>query len=130
MNKTYLAVLAAVALLVAGALWYTRTPEDASIPQNTGLAQYAYTCDRDMAFLLSPSEDMSAILISPIPGAAYPPLATLTDSPTDTGRRYRSAELEFQGRGEMVTLYDVIQGDTYTCEPHAKPDEAPLNWGD
>lgn len=132
MKTSHLVLIVAVLALIGGAVWYTRTPSTApSSVENTGdMGEYAYTCTNNVSFVMSPSSDMSTITISPVAGSVYPPTSILSDSPTDTGRRFRGEEFEFHGQGETVTLYVVDSGTTYTCNPQPKPDEAPFNFGD
>lgn len=136
MNKTYIVLFVAIVVAAAAALWYTRTPD--VVPEVTSGASseepdfgsYAYTCEGDVAFIMTASTDMSTIRIEPVKGMAYPAVSVLADSPTDTGRRFRSAEYEFHGQGERVTLYDIALEKSYNCVPQSKPDEAPFNFGD
>ncbi|MHB1086898.1 MAG: hypothetical protein ACYCZ0_04085 [Minisyncoccota bacterium] len=136
MNKTYIALFVGIIVVAAGALWYTRTPDVAqevlsgASSEEPNLGSYAYTCEGDIAFIMTASSDMSSIRIEPVKGMTYPAVTVLADSPTDTGRRFRSAEYEFHGRGESVTLYDVALQKSYSCMPQSKPDEAPFNFGD
>lgn len=130
MRTRYIALAVGVIVLAGAAVWYTRddsgTPED--MPLTYG--EYAYTCDSGVEFMLTLSPDFNSVTIQPVVGAAYPTESRLFESPTDTGRRYRSGEYEMHGQGERVTLYDTATQKTYSCEPQPKPDEAPLNFGD
>lgn len=135
MNRAYIALFVAVLAVVAGVFWYTRTPNtpESSIggaSEEPMLGTYTYTCDDDVAFLVTLSSDMSSLRIEPVIGMTYPEISVLADSPTDTGRRFRSADYEFHGKGEAVTLYDVQTQVMRSCIPQSKPDEAPLNFGD
>lgn len=128
----YIAFLVAIAAVAAGALWYTKNPSGESAPRYTesNWGAYAYTCDKGVEFIMTPAADVLSITIEPTQGMSFPPKSTLADSPTDTGRRFRNADLEFHGQGESVTLYSVKDDIMYTCAPQPKPDEPPFNWGD
>lgn len=131
MKARYLLLACAVLIVAFAATWYTRTPEDERINrQNLTFGEYAYTCDGGVEFMLTLSPELSAVTLQPVAGANYPRESVLTDSPTDSGRRFRSGEYELHARGETIALYDTASQRSYRCEPQPKPNEAPLNFGD
>lgn len=130
MSRAYIALILAVAVIIVGAVWYTRTPEESTSTQGGTFGSYPYTCDQNVQFVMTPSEDMGTITVEPVEGMAYPSASILADSPTDSGRRFKSGAFEFHGKGETVTLYDVAADKSYTCSPLPNPDEPPFNFGD
>lgn len=130
MNHTYAGFAIAVLIVVVGAVWYTRSPEEpGTIHGTVAEGSYAYTCNNNISFVMTPAADLSSIKIEPVTGMSYPPASVLADSPTESGRRFRGTDFEFHGLGESVTLYAAREGVTYSCTPQPKPNQPPFNWG-
>ncbi len=128
--KKYVAI--AVALVaVLGAGWYLMqnmgTSSLSSTANTSTLGTYAYECDEHVTFSITPSSDMSTIVIAPLAGS-YPESATLAHVPTNTGVRFEGGEgLVLVGVGEGVILGEG--DDALNCSPVAVPGEAPFNFG-
>lgn len=96
------------------------------------MGTYAYTCDSGMEFTMSPSADVSVVVLSPGTGASFGE-TTLAHTDSTAGARYEGGDpadggIVFVGAGEGVRL--TIGGATFTCNPVPNPDSPPWNWGD
>ncbi len=123
--------ISALLLIVALGLvaWYgwSHQPAPEGTPADV-MGAYAYTCDGDVAFLMTPSSDMNSIRIEPAPGRAYPPMSVLARAEASSGARFQGNGFVFQGRGETVHL--TFGSSTVACAPMQNSDEAPFNFGD
>jgi hypothetical protein len=97
MNK--LLTLIGILVIAAGG-WYAY--------QNVGgpgaePGSYAYQCDNDVQFSLTPAEDFSWVAISPGENATFLP-QTLSYRDNTMGPRYMGTDVEITGSGENVIL--------------------------
>jgi membrane-bound inhibitor of C-type lysozyme len=124
-----------IIILATGALYIfgIKPAEPAQSEASSDSAQeswgsYAYECDGGVAFTMTPSADMSAIVIAPAAGASYPASATLAKADASSGVRYEGGGYVFTGKGESVVL--TGSGESINCSPIPDPENAPFNFGD
>lgn len=130
MKATYIAFILAIVAVAVGALWYTHERNaigKAGVVPKDG--SYVFTCDRGVEFVLTPSDDLSRVTITPTPGTSALREAVLYESAAETGRRYRSEDLELQGLGHDVSIYITSSGITHACRQQPKSSSAPLDFG-
>lgn len=89
---------------------------------------YAYRCGDGTEFSMSPSANLSSILLVPATSVERIPRTILSKVPAETGVRYEGNGIVFAGRGETVTLTTASYSSN--CLPINLPDEAPFNFGD
>jgi hypothetical protein len=116
------------ALAVIGCIFYWWVYVKPSPQGETGgLGSYAYECDEHVAFVMTPSSDLSTISIKPS-NSSYPPASTLKRQVTNNGARYEGNGVVFVAHGEGVVLGE---GDSaVNCSPIESSTEAPFNFGD
>lgn len=89
---------------------------------------YGYRCGDGTEFTMSPTSDMSKILITPATSVERIAKTVLFHIQSTSGAKYESSGLSFLAHGETVQL--STKAFTTTCKPMQVPDEAPFNFGD
>lgn len=118
-----------VVIIVGSIGWYFFGDNIRNKPDSEGanLGTYAYECDEHVQFTITPSSDLQTIAIAPV-GGSYPPAATLSHKPTNTGARFEGESVVFVAHGETIILGE---GDSaIACSPVPSSTEAPFNFGD
>lgn len=92
------------------------------------LGTYGYRCGEGTEFTMSPSSDMSRLLIMPVTSVERIPEMIMQKAVSQTGARYEKDGFSFHAQGETV----VLEGSSFStaCLPIHLPDEAPFNFGD
>lgn len=145
MNKTGLASIFVIALLLGGTYWYTNmsargalssTNQNSArkiIPGQGGLGTYGYQCDEHITFTLTIADEVSSLVMRPKDNPAYPSATVLTPIEKPSGKFGKwfsdNDRTLLIGRGESVTLQNK-GSPPINCSPDANPDNAPWNWGD
>ena len=142
MNKTYPAVAVVVVIIAGLAIWHYQSKSSAQnvpmIPATTtstssasvadqGLGTYPYECDEHVTFSMTPSSDMSSIVLAPRSGS-YPATTTLVAVKTASGVEYQGGGITFTAKGEGVVLNE--NNTPINCSPVQDPNNAPFNFGD
>lgn len=125
MNKGLVWAVLLIIVLIGGWYWYSNQQDAEMEAMEWGT--YAYQCDTGATFTMSPSGDISTLLVVPGEGASFAE-TTLTFVNGDNGQRFEGEGMVFVGAGEGVSL--TAGGITHICEPVPNPDEPPFNWGD
>ena len=122
MNKNVILAVLAVLLVAGGLYWYMNN--------NGNQGTYAYMCTDGSEFSMSPSEDMSQVMITAGAGAKFSGSVKL-DHMGD-GAHYEGDSngtlIVVGGAGEEMQL--TVGQQTTVCNPKPNGDMAPWNWGD
>lgn len=118
-----------VGWFVYGAIVLNRTNEkQTSAHDEFNFGEYGYRCGDGTEFTMSPTSDMSKMLITPATSVERISKTVLYHVQATSGARYEGNDLAFFAHGETVQLSTSVF--TTTCNPMQVPNEAPFNFGD
>ena len=126
MKTSWLWALVVLIILGIGAWWYNNSQKGES-----AMGEYAYTCANGSGFSMTPSEDVSSVMISAGSQGMFTGTGTLQKA-EGVGARFEgtvaSSPVTFVGAGEEVQL--TVGGESTVCNPVPSTEMAPWNWGD